>query len=46
MTQNQFLALCSEHLIDPGVALENDALVQALETRDDEAVIHIIQNQF
>jgi hypothetical protein len=46
MTQNQFLALCNEHLVDPGIALENPAIVEALETRNDEAVIAALTNDF
>lgn len=30
MTQNQFTALCAEFGIDPGIALENDAVRVAL----------------
>jgi len=46
MTQNQFLALCNEHLIDPSVALENTDVVEALKNRDDEAVVEALTNSF
>jgi DNA-binding GntR family transcriptional regulator len=46
MTQNQFLALCNEHHIDPSVALEHPAIVEALKDRDDEAVIAALTNDF
>ena len=30
MTQEQFYIVCIDHCIDPGVALESEAVVQAL----------------
>ena len=46
MTQNQFNALCTEHCIDPSLALENENLIEALRERDDERVIEIITPEF
>jgi len=46
MTQNQFLALCNAHHIDPSVALENPDVVEALKNRDDEAVVEALTNSF
>ena len=46
MTQNQFNALCTEHTIEPSLALENPELVEALRNRDDERVIQIIKEEF
>ena len=30
MTRNEFSALCGEYLIDPGIALEYDAILKAV----------------
>jgi DNA-binding GntR family transcriptional regulator len=46
MTQNQFIALCFKHCIEPRFALENEAIVEALKQRDDNAVEHILTTQF
>ena len=46
MTQNQFNTLCTEHCIDPSLALENENLIEALRERDDERVIEIITQEF
>ena len=46
MSQNQFNALCTEHCIDPSVALENENIIEALRERDDERVIEIIKQEF
>jgi hypothetical protein len=46
MTQNQFIALCSEHNIHPRIALANDDLQKALKERDDDQVIEILANEF
>ena len=46
MTELEFLALCGEHLIDPLIALENEALEEALLRRDDKLVVRILQEDF
>lgn len=46
MTKTEFAALCLEFQIDPYVALENEALVEALQTRDDRKAIEILANEF
>jgi len=46
MTQNQFLALCTERYIDPSLALENDEIVAALQSRDDDKVQQLLDSQF
>jgi hypothetical protein len=46
MTQNQFNQLCAEHTIDPSIALENEALCEALQERNDPEVIRIINEEF
>ncbi len=39
MTALEFLALCVEHNIEPAIALENDAIIEALKAKNDEQVI-------
>jgi len=46
MTKNEFLALCLEHCVDPNLALENPAIVEALKARDAQAVATILTNEF
>lgn len=46
MTLSTFTALCHEHNIEPCIALENPALVEALKAKDDETVIDIIIHEF
>lgn len=46
MTQNHFAVLCEKYLIDPGIALENPDLVQALRDRDDAEVERILREEF
>jgi hypothetical protein len=46
MTQHDFYQLCSDHWIDPDIALENDDLRQALKDKDDAKVAEILTNEF
>ena len=46
MTQNQFLALCLERAIDPSIALESEAVREALRARDTAAVIAALDSEF
>ena len=46
MTELEFMALCGEHLIEPSIALENEALKEALLWRDDELVEAILKEDF
>ncbi len=46
MTQNKFLMLCEKYFIDVGVALENEALKEALLKRDDKLVEKILIEDF
>jgi hypothetical protein len=47
MTQNQFILLCNELLIEPSIALENDNIVQALRDRKPiETIKTILQTEF
>ena len=46
MTQNTFNQLCQELTIAPELALENDEIVSALQSKDDALVIEILHTQF
>lgn len=46
MTQNQFLALCMKYAIDPSLALESEALCEALRDRDTNEVERILREEF
>ena len=46
MTKFEFLALCGEHNIDPEIALENDAIIEALKAKNDEQVVEILTKEF
>ena len=46
MTQTTFYALCAQYYLDPAIALENDALVEALQNRDDAEVQRILSEEF
>lgn len=43
MTSSEFLTLCFEHNTTPELALENDAIVDALRARDDALVEKLMQ---
>ena len=42
MTRNEFLALCGEYLIDPGMALENEAIHAALRDKLPERDLRVL----
>jgi hypothetical protein len=46
MTQNEFNQLCNDQLIDPSIALENDEIVSALRSKDDDLVKELLTTQF
>lgn len=46
MTKNNFLALCGQYCIDPGVALESDEIIQALKSGDDNLVSKLLEESF
>ena len=46
MTIHIFNALCQQLSILPEIALENDEIVQALQDRDDDRVIELLNTQF
>ena len=46
MTLNEFISKCSELTIDLNIALENDAIVGAIESENDALVIELLETQF
>lgn len=46
MTKSQFIALCNERTIEPGIALENDQVVQAIKSGNIDLLITVLNNQF
>jgi len=46
MTQAQFIAKCEELTVAPELALENDLIVRALQSKNDALVIELLETQF
>lgn len=46
MTQNEFVAICTEKTIDPLLALENDEVIQAIKSNDKDLLITVLDSQF
>ncbi len=46
MTKHDFIALCLERTIDPGIALENDKVREAIRLDDIYWLIAILDNDF
>ena len=46
MTLNEFISKCSELAIDHNIALENDAIVGAIESENDALVIALLLTEF
>jgi len=46
MTKLQFIAICNEKTIEPSIALENDDVVQAIQSNDVEVLINVLDSQF
>jgi hypothetical protein len=46
MTQNEFVAKCEQLCIAPELALENDLIVIALQSKNDALVIALLLTQF
>tara|TARA_R100001530_G_scaffold17508_1_gene15163 strand:+ start:385 stop:525 length:141 start_codon:yes stop_codon:yes gene_type:complete len=46
MTSTQFQILCGKYLIDVGIALENENILNALRNKDDEEVERILTEEF
>ena len=46
MTANEFAAECGQRYINPAIALESDAVRQALESKDDGRVLDALDSAF
>jgi hypothetical protein len=46
MTQSQFVAKCAQLSVAPEIALENDLIVKALQSKNDALVIALLLTQF
>jgi len=46
MTKSEFVALCVDRTIEPSLALENDDVVQAIQSNDVEVLINVLDSQF
>lgn len=46
MTQSQFIAKCAELTVEPELALENDLIVRALQSKNDALVIALLLTEF
>lgn len=46
MTRPEFIQACVDHAVDPTIALESDAVQEALRQRDDEEVHRLLAEEF
>ncbi len=46
MSKNKFVVLCEKYNVLPEVALENENIVEALQSRDDELVEKLLKEEF
>lgn len=46
MTRNEFAVLCGKYLIHPSIALENEAIREALARRNDDEIERILREEF
>lgn len=46
MTEREFYQACVQRTIDPALALENDAVREALAAKDTARVIHLLETEF
>lgn len=46
MTAIQFELVCAQRTIDPGIALKNENILEALKKRDDKRVLWVLDNEF
>ena len=46
MTRTEFYDLCSELLIDPNVAMENENLIEAIRNQDEDSIYTILHTEF
>jgi len=46
MTKSEFVALCVDRTIEPSIALENDDVIQAIQSNNVEVLINVLDSQF
>ena len=46
MTKSEFIAMCVERTIEPSIALENDDVIQAIQSNDVDVLINVLNSQF
>jgi hypothetical protein len=46
MKKSTFVILCNLHSIYPSIALENENIVKALEAKEDDKVVQILETEF
>lgn len=46
MTYNEFLSECSKRTIHESIALENDKVIEALQTRNDVLLLKLLDSEF
>ena len=46
MTKSEFIAMCVDRTIEPSIALENDDVVQAIQSNDVKVLINVLDSQF
>lgn len=46
MSKNKFAVLCEKYNVLPEIALENENIVEALQSRDDELVEKLLKETF
>ena len=46
MTKSEFVALCVDRTIEPSIALENDDVIQAIQSNDVDVLINVLNSQF
>jgi len=46
MTKSEYIAMCVDRTIEPSIALENDDVVQAIQSNDVEVLINVLDSQF
>jgi hypothetical protein len=45
MSQNEFILACSQYYIDPAIALESEAVINAIKSGDLDKLHEVLQNE-
>lgn len=46
MIKSEFIEECTNRTIEPSLALENDDVIEAIQTNDMQMLINVLDNQF